>query len=201
MTAYVGLLDVAGLRPDDVVWVSAAAGAVGSIAAQIAKLNGHRVIGSTGSDAKVAHLVDDLGLHAAFNHRDAPVADLLRAAAPEGIDVYFDNVGGDHLEAAVGALRRGGRVALCGAVSEYEAVPRGPANLFRAVTHELTLRGFRGSRHVDRLPAVQRELAGWIRDGRLRCTETVLDGLERAPEALTRMLAGETTGKTLVRIA
>ena len=147
LTAYVGLLEVAGLRDGDVVWVSAAAGAVGSIVAQIAKLRGHTVIGSAGSAAKVAHLLDDLRLDAAFNHRDGPVADLLRAAAPDGIDVYFDNVGGDHLEAAIGALRRGGRAALCGAVSEYDAdEPRpGPANLFRAVTHELTLRGFRGS--------------------------------------------------------
>jgi NADPH-dependent curcumin reductase CurA len=107
---------------------------------------------------------------------------------------------GLNLEAAVGALRRGGRVALCGAVSEYETPGLGPANLFRAVTHELSLRGFRGSSHVDRLGAVQRELAGWIRAGRLRCTETVLDGLERAPEALALMLAGATRGKTLVRL-
>ena len=185
------------------MWVSAAAGAVGSIVAQIAKLRGHTVIGSAGSAAKVAHLLDDLRLDAAFNHRDGPVADLLRAAAPEGIDVYFDNVGGDHLEAAIGALRRGGRAALCGAVSAYDAdEPRpGPANLFRAVTHELTLRGFRGSAHVHRLGEVQRDMAGWIADGRLRYTETVVDGLERAPEALALMLAGRTTGKTLVRIA
>jgi NADPH-dependent curcumin reductase CurA len=201
LTAYVGLLEVAGLRAGDVVWVSAAAGAVGSLAAQIAKLRGHTVVGSAGSAAKVAHLIEDLGLDAAFNHRDGPVADLLSAAAPDGIDVYFDNVGGDHLEAAVGALRRGGRVALCGAVSEYETRRPGPANLFRAVTHELSLRGFRGSAHVDRLGAVQRELAGWIRAGRLRCTETVVEGLERAPEALALMLAGATSGKTLVRIA
>ena len=203
MTAYVGLLHVAGLHDGDVVWVSAAAGAVGSIAAQIAKLRGHTVIGSAGSAAKVAYLRDELQLDAAFNHRDAPVADLLRAAVPDGIDVYFDNVGGDHLEAAIGAMRRGGRAALCGAVSEYgaDASRPGPANLFRAVTHELTLRGFRGSAHVHRLGEVQRDLAGWIAEGRLRYRETVFDGLERAPEALALMLAGRTTGKTLVRIA
>ena len=119
LTAYAGLFDVAGLREGDVVWVSAAAGAVGSLAAQFAKLRGHRVIGSAGSDEKVAYLLDELGLDAAFNHRSGPVGELLRAAAPEGIDVYFDCVGGDHLEAALGALRRGGRVALCGAVSQY----------------------------------------------------------------------------------
>ena len=119
LTAYAGLFEVAGLREGDVVWVSAAAGAVGSLAAQFAKLRGHRVIGSAGSDEKVSYLLDELGLDAAFNHRAGPVADLLRAAAPEGIDVYFDCVGGDHLEAALGALRRRGRVALCGAVSQY----------------------------------------------------------------------------------
>ena len=203
LTAYVGLLHVAGLHDGDVVWVSAAAGAVGSLAAQIAKLRGHTVIGSAGSAAKVAYLRDELQLDAAFNHRDAPVADLLRAAGPDGIDVYFDNVGGDHLEAAIGAMRRGGRAALCGAVSEYgaDASRPGPSNLFRAVTHELTLRGFRGSAHVHRLGEVQRDLAGWIAEGRLRYRETVFDGLERAPEALAHMLAGRTTGKTLVRIA
>ena len=104
--------------------MSAAAGAVGSLAAQFAKLRGHRVIGSAGSDEKVSYLLDELGLDAAFNHRAGPVADLLRAAAPEGIDVYFDCVGGDHLEAALGALRRRGRVALCGAVSQYGRPPR-----------------------------------------------------------------------------
>ena len=119
LTAYAGLFDVAGLREGDVVWVSAAAGAVGSLAAQFAKLRGHRVIGSAGSDEKVSYLLDELGLDAAFNHRAGPVAELLRAAAPDGIDVYFDCVGGDHLEAALAALRRHGRVALCGAVSQY----------------------------------------------------------------------------------
>ena len=121
LTAYVGLFDVAGLREGDVVWVSAAAGSVGSLVAQMAKIRGHRVIGSAGSDDKVSYLLDELGLDAAFNYKAGPVAELLRAAAPDGIDVYFDNVGGDHLEAAIGALRRGGRVALCGAISEYDA--------------------------------------------------------------------------------
>ena len=122
VTAYAGLIDAAELREGDIVWVSAAAGAVGSLAAQIAKLRGHRVIGSAGSEAKVRFLLDELGLDAAFNYRDGPVVDLLREAAPEGIDVYFDNVGGDHLEAALATLRGWGRAALCGAISEYESV-------------------------------------------------------------------------------
>ena len=201
LTAYAGLFDAAGLREGDVVWVSAAAGAVGSLAAQFAKLRGHRVIGSAGSDEKVSYLRDELRLDAAFNHRAGRVEDLLRAAAPEGIDVYFDCVGGDHLEAALGALRRRGRVALCGAVSQYGRPQRGPANLFQATANDLTLRGFRGSSHLHLMGDMMRDVSGWLADGRLRYRETIVDGLERAPEALARMLAGDTIGKTLVRIA
>ena len=201
LTAYAGLFDVAELRPGDVVWVSAAAGAVGSLAAQFAKLRGHRVIGSAGSDEKVGYLLDELGLDAAFNHRAGPVAELLLSTVPDGIDVYFDGVGGDHLEAALGALRPRGRVALCGAVSQYGRPPRGPANLFQATANDLTLRGFRGSSHLHRMGDMVREVSGWLADGRLRYRETIVDGLERAPEALARTLAGDTIGKTLVRIA
>jgi NADPH-dependent curcumin reductase CurA len=201
LTAYAGLIDAAGLRAGDVVWVSAAAGAVGSLAAQIAKLRGHKVIGSAGSPAKVRYLLDELGLDAAFDYRDGALAEQIRAAAPEGIDVYFDNVGGDHLEAALATLKRGGRVALCGAVSQYEAPPQGPRNLFQAVANDLTLRGFRGSSHLHRFPDATRELGGWLAAGRLRYRETVVDGLERASEALVQMLAGATTGKTLVRLS
>ena len=201
LTAYAGLFDVAELRPGDVVWVSAAAGAVGSLAAQFAKLRGHRVIGSAGSDEKVGYLLNELGLDAAFNHRAGPVAELLRSTVPDGIDVYFDGVGGDHLEAALGALRPRGRVALCGAVSQYGRPPRGPANLFQATANDLTLRGFRGSSHLHRLGDMVREVSGWLADGRLRYRETIVNGLERAPEALARTLAGDTIGKTLVRIA
>ena len=203
LTAYAGLFEVAGLREGDVVWVSAAAGAVGSLAARFAKLRGHRVIGSAGSDEKVAYLLGELGLDAAFNHRAGHPAELLREAAPDGIDVYFDCVSGDHLEAALGALRRSGRVALCGAVSQYEDTgpTPGPGNLFRATANELTLRGFRGSSHVDRMGEMQREVGAWLRDGRLLYREWVVDGLERAPEALVDLLSGVTIGKTLVRIA
>jgi NADPH-dependent curcumin reductase CurA len=115
--------------------------------------------------------------------------------------VYFDNVGGEHLEAALGALRRGGRIALCGAVSTYQGAPAGPRNLFQATANDLTLRGFRGSSHLHRLPDLQRDMGGWIADGLIQTRETVFDGLDRAPEALVRLLAGETVGKTLVRIA
>jgi NADPH-dependent curcumin reductase CurA len=202
LTAYAGLFFAAGLRAGDVVWVSSAAGAVGSLAAQFAKIAGHVVIGSAGSDAKVGFLLDELGLDAAFNYKRGPVADLLREVAPDGIDVYFDCVGGDHLEAALGALRRFGRVALCGAVSEYDGGVRsaGPPALFHATANDLTLRGFRGSSYVERMGEVQESVGAWLRDGRLRYRETIVDGLEHAPEALARMLAGDTIGKTLVRL-
>jgi NADPH-dependent curcumin reductase CurA len=203
LTAWAGLFEAAGLRDGDVVWVAAAAGAVGSLAAQFAKLSGHRVIGSAGSDDKVTHLLDELRLDAAFNYKKAPLAELLRESAPDGIDVYFDTVGGDHLEAALGALRRHGRVALCGAISQYEndGPPRGPSNLFQATANDLTLRGFRGSSNLHQMQTMQKQVGEWLRDGRLVYRTTVVDGLERAPEALVRVLSGDTVGKTLVRIA
>lgn len=203
ITAYFGLVHAGELRTDDVVWVSAAAGAVGSLAAQFAKLRGHVVIASAGSDDKVEYLRDELGLDAAFNYRSGRVADLLRDAAPDGIDLYFDNVGGDHLEAALSALRRWGRVALCGAISDYESGTErvGPSNLFEATANDLTLRGFRGSSYLHLRDEVDREVGAWMRDGRLHYRETVYDGLESAPRAMVDMLAGKTIGKTLVHIA
>jgi NADPH-dependent curcumin reductase CurA len=176
---------------------------VGSLVAQLAKLRGHQVIGSAGSDEKVRYLLDMLGLDAAFNYKHGALPDLLSAAAPEGIDVYFDNVGGDHLEAALGALRKRGRVAMCGAISEYDAtrpIP-GPSNLFLAVANELTLRGFRGSSQVALMDEMVREVGEWIRAGRLRYEQTVVEGLENAPEALARLLRGDAAGKMLVHIS
>jgi NADPH-dependent curcumin reductase CurA len=151
----------------------------------------------------VSYLLDELGLDAAFDHTSGPLAELLRAAAPEGIDVYFDNVGGEHLEAAIGALRRHGRVAMCGAISQYDASRpgAGPSNLFLAIAKDLTLRGFRGSSHVDRMDDMVHDVGAWLREGRIRYRQTVVEGLERAPEALVRLLRGQTTGKTVVRIA
>jgi len=202
VTAYSGLFHVAGLRDGDIVWVSAAAGAVGSLVAQMAKIHGHRVIGSAGSDDKVRYLLEELGLDAAFNYKTGPVAELLRQAAPDGIDVYFDNVGGDHLEAAIGALRKSGRVAICGMISQYDSdePPPGPRNLFLTVANDLTIRGFRGSSNAHRLPEMTREVGAWLREGRIRYRETIVDGLAHAPEALAVLMRGDNTGKTLVRI-
>jgi hypothetical protein len=203
LTAYVGLLDIAAMQPGETVFVSAAAGAVGGLAAQIAKLRGAaRVIGSAGSESKVDYLTRTLGLDAAFNYRDAPVREQLKQAAPDGIDVYFDNVGGDHLEAAIAVLRPFGRVALCGAVSQYnDAEPApGPRNLSLAVGKRLTLRGFIVRDHSDRNREFVAEMGGWLASGRIRLDETVVDGLANAPEAFLGLLRGENTGKMVVRL-
>jgi NADPH-dependent curcumin reductase CurA len=202
LTAYAGLLDVAGLREGDVVFVSGAAGAVGSLAGQIAKLRGHTVIGSAGSPAKVAHLVDDLGFDRAFDYKDGDVAGQLAAAAPDGIDVYFDNVGGDHLEAAIHAMNRNGRVAMCGMISNYNAtapVP-GPVNLMQIVGKRLNLRGFIVTDHGERLPDLHAEVGPAVRDGRIAFRETVVAGLEHAPQAFIDLLRGANVGKMVVKV-
>jgi NADPH-dependent curcumin reductase CurA len=202
LTAYVGLLDMAAFKPGDSVFVSGAAGAVGSVVGQIAKARGAaRVIGSTGSAAKVAHL-HELGFDAAFNYKDGPVLKQLTEAAPDGIDVYFDNVGSDHLEAAINSLRPYGRVALCGAISVYNATepPTAPRNLGLAVGKRLTLRGFIVSDHADRRDTFLAEMGEWVRTGQVRIDETIVDGLENATQAFLGMMRGENTGKMVVRI-
>ena len=161
---------------------------------------GHRVVASAGSAEKVSWLLDEVGVAAAFNYREEPPRAALRRLAPEGIDVYFDNVGGDHLEAALDAMRPYGRVALCGSVSDYETDPVGPRNIFLATAKNLTLRGFRGGANFALLGEMQDRMGGWLRDGRIAHRETVYDGLASAPTAMNDMLAGRTVGKTLVRL-
>jgi NADPH-dependent curcumin reductase CurA len=201
LTAYVGLLDIATMQPGETVFVSGAAGAVGSIAGQIAKARGAaRVVGSAGSAAKVER-VRELGFDAAFDYHDGPVRHRLKDAAPDGIDVYFDNVGGEHLEAAIAAMRTYGRIALCGAISQYNQPTGGPANLGLAIPKRLTLRGYIITDHNRRMKEFAPEMAGWLRDGRVRYDETVVDGLENAPSAFIGMLAGRNTGKMIVRLA
>ncbi len=202
LTAYAGLLDVGRLRDSDIVFVSGAAGAVGSLVGQFAKLRGHTVIGSAGSAAKVDHLTQDLGFDAAFNYKDGPVLDSLRAVAPDGIDLYYDNVGGEHLEAAIEHLNVNGRVALCGAIAQYNAtepVP-GPANMVQIVGKRLTLRGFIVGDHYGRFPDFVAHVAPALAEGRIQARETVVDGLADAPQAFIDLLRGANVGKMLVRL-
>jgi hypothetical protein len=206
LTAYVGLVDIARCSPGDTVFVSAAAGAVGSTAAQVAKAMGCTVIGSAGSAAKVAFLLDELGLDAAFSHRDGSVRSGLSAAlariGADGLDVYFDNVGGEHLEAAIRRMRDFGRIALCGAISTYGNRVPGPGNLLLAIWRRLRLEGFIATDHVARRPAFERTMARWLREGRVRSVETVrTGGIAAAFPAMLGMLRGQDVGKTVVTLA
>ena len=203
LTAYAGLIEIAGLSEDDVVFVSGAAGAVGGIAGQIAKLRGHTVIGSAGSPEKVGYVTGELGFDAAFDYHDGAVADQLANNAPDGIDVYFDNVGGEHLEAAIGVLNQHGRVAMCGSISNYNATepPPGPTNLHEVVKKRLTLRGFIVRDHGHLMPDFVREVGTWLSEDRIKYRETVVEGLDNAPQAFIGLLRGENTGKMLVKLA
>ncbi|GAB2583960.1 NADP-dependent oxidoreductase [Streptomyces capparidis] len=203
LTAYLAVTDITRVREGDVVFVSGAAGAVGSVAGQLARLFGaKKVIGSAGGPRKTRTVVETFGFDAALDHRAGSVADQLAELAPEGIDVYIDNVGGDHLQAAIGAINTHGRIALVGMVSGYNAtepVP-GPTNLYRAATQRVTLRGVLVSDHLHRFPEYIGKAAGWLAEGSLRTEETVVDGLEQAPGALLGVLRGANTGKMLVRL-
>jgi hypothetical protein len=204
LTAWAGLFRLADFREGDSVFVSGAAGAVGSLVGQFARLKGaSAVIGSAGTPEKVRWLTGDLGFTSAFDYHDGPVRTSLRAAAPDGIDVYFDNVGGEHLEAAIGSLRKYGRAALCGAISGYNATeaPPGPRNMMLIVGQELSLRGFIVGSHTDLRPQFQETVSEWLRSGELQARETVVDGLENAPSAFLDMLRGANTGKMVVRLA
>ena len=203
LTAYVALTETAPVRPGDVVFVSAAAGAVGSVAGQIARRMGaSRVVGAAGGPDKAGTVVRRFGFDAAIDYKAGPVAEQLARAAPDGIDVYVDNVGGDHLEAAIAALRDRGRIALVGAIGEYNAAdpPPGPRNLYQAVIKQLTLRGILVLSHLDRLPEWIERAAGWLADGTLRTEQTVVEGLARAPQAFLGVLGGANIGKMLVRV-
>ena len=201
LTAYVGIVDIGAVEEGETVFVSGAAGAVGSVAAQLARARGARVIGSAGTPEKVAWL-DELGLDASFDYRETTTKRALRELAPDGVDVYFDNVGGDTLEAAIGAMRLRGRVVACGSISRYnatEALP-GPRNLFMVVTKRLRMQGFIVSDHAARFPAFLADVAPGVADGSIRYRETIVDGIERAPEAFIGMLEGANVGKMLVRV-
>lgn len=204
MTAYVGLLDIGQPKAGETVFVSAASGAVGATVCQIAKIKGCRVVGSAGSAEKVRWLLEEAGIDAAVNYREA--GDDLEAAiaqhCPDGIDVYFENVGGAHLTAALNLMNPFGRIAACGMISRYndETPVPGPSNLFLVVGKRLRMQGFIVSDHADRIEAFQRDMAQWIREGRMKWQETVYEGLENAPAAFIGLFRGENVGKAVVRV-
>ncbi|MGI5351352.1 NADP-dependent oxidoreductase [Streptomyces sp. CA-250714] len=203
LSAYVGLTEIAGLREGETVFVSGAAGAVGGVAGQIARLRGAKaVIGSAGSDAKAEYLTSELGFTAAFNYKDGSVREQVSRAAPAGIDVYFDNVGGDHLEAAIDVLNPHGRVALCGAISGYNATesPPGPRNMADVIKKRLTLRGFEVGDHAALRPRFVDEMSSWLVDNRITFRETVEHGIGNAVNAFLGLMSGRNTGKMLVRV-
>jgi len=202
LTAYVGLLRIAELKAGDVVFVSGAAGAVGSVACQIAKLKGHTVIGSAGGSQKAGFL-REIGVDHAIDYKaERDLTAALMRAAPEGIDVYFENVGGAHMEAALAAAKTFGRFALCGMISEYNNTDlgQGVRGLVQVVGKSLTLRGFIVSNHTDMQDAFVKDLAGWVAAGKIQSRETVKEGIENAPAAFLGLFKGENLGKMLVRL-
>jgi len=201
LTAYYGLFELGAPKEGETVFVSGAAGAVGSTVGQMAKIAGCRVIGSAGSEEKLAWL-RELGFDAAFNYRERKPREALAELAADGIDIYFDNVGGDHLEAAIGALRARGRVVACGSISRYNDVEpaSGPRNMFMVVTKRLRIQGYIVSDHFDRFGEFYEQAVEWVGDGRLRYRETVIEGIEKAPHAFVGLLRGENIGKMLVKV-
>ena len=203
LTAYVGVLDHGKPQTGETVFVSGAAGAVGSLVCQIAKLRGCRVVGSAGSDEKVAWLLDEAGIDAAINYRKVDdLAAAMRRCCPEGIDLLFETVGGQQLDAAVATMRPHGRIVLCGLISTINAEGARPglADLDAFITKRLSLRGFVVTDHLDRMPAFHADLKRWLARGEVRWRETIMDGLESAPAAFIKLFKGENVGKMLVRL-
>jgi len=202
MTAWVGL-NLVEVKAGDVIFISGAAGAVGSVAGQLAKLRGCRVIGSAGSMEKVMFLREECGFDIAFDYKIGPVLEQLNVEAPEGIDVYFDNVGGETLEAALSALRVHGRIIACGGISNYNAEkPRpGPSNLFNMITKRLTMKGLLVRDWLDRQGEFEREVGGYFKTGKLKSKETVVKGIDQAVDAFLGLFEGRNVGKMVVELA
>ncbi|MES2751708.1 MAG: NADP-dependent oxidoreductase [Pseudomonadota bacterium] len=203
LTAYFGLLDVGKPKSGETVVVSAAAGSVGSIVGQIAKIKGCHVVGIAGGKDKCNWLVSELGFDAAVDYKSEPVFKALKAAAPNGVDVYFDNVGGDILEACLPQMNNGGRIACCGAVSQYDGAPsatgpRGVPGLI--VVKRLIMQGFIVMDYYDQREKAMADLQSWVKAGKLKVQEDVIDGLENTPQALIGLLAGENRGKRMVKV-
>lgn len=203
LTAYVGLLDIGQPKPGETVYISAAAGAVGNVAGQIARIVGCRVVGSAGSDAKVEVLTKELGFDAAFNYKNGDLDALLSKHCPDGIDIYFENVGGAHLRAVLNHMKPFGRIPVCGMISLYndEKPEPGPDNLTLIIVQRLKLQGYIISDSYARLPEYLREASQWIAEGKLVLRETIVEGIENAVPAFLGLMRGENIGKMLVKLA
>ena len=200
-TAYGGLLHIGQLKDGEQVFVSTAAGAVGSVAAQIAKIKGCYVVGSTGAADKAAWLRDEVGLDAVINYKETPIKKALQDATPNGIDVYFDNVGGDHLEAALRRMNTLGRIPVCGFISGYNSGHSNVSNLSNIIYSRVMLRGFVGTDFPHLHGQFLTDMAGWLKAGKVKYQETVLDGIANAPNALIGLMEGKNSGKMLVKLA
>jgi hypothetical protein len=201
LTAYGGLLEVGALADGEQVFVSTAGGAVGSTAAQIAKLKGCYVVGSTGTEEKARWLRDELGLDAVINYKQEPIAEALAKATPKGIDVYFENVGGGHLDAALPRMNVRGRIPVCGMISGYNGGGEPVRGLFNMIYRRVRMEGFVASDFTHLNAAFQSEMSAWLKSGQVKYQETILDGFERAPEGLIGLFEGRNTGKMLIRLA
>jgi NADPH-dependent curcumin reductase len=203
MTAYFGLLDVGRVKEGDAVVVSGAAGATGSTVGQIARIKGAgRVVGIAGSDEKCAWLVDELGFDAAINYKQPDVAERLRAACPDGVDLYFDNVGGELLDICLAQLAMRGRIVLCGAIASYNEAgpPPGPRNYINLLIRRGRMEGFIILDYLDRFAEGQAEMATWVAEGKVKFAVHLVDGLEQAPSALNLLFTGGNRGKVIVRV-
>jgi len=202
MTAYFGLLDVGQPKPGETVVVSAAAGAVGSVVGQIAKIKGCRVVGIAGGSQKCTYVVKELGFDAAIDYKHEPVVDALRKHCPKGIDVYFDNVGGEILDACLALLNRGARIPLCGAISQYNAkAVEGPKNYLSLLINRAKLEGFIVFDYADRYQEAAVQMAGWMMAGKLKSREDIVSGLQTFPETLLKLFTGENNGKLVIKVA
>ena len=203
MTAYFGLLDIGKPKEGDTVVVSGAAGAVGMVVGQIAKIKGCRVVGIAGGQEKCQYVVRDLGFDAAIDYKAEDVRKSLHTHCPDGINVYFDNVGGDILEAALANLARGARIVICGAISQYCATGpvKGPSNYLSLLVNRASMTGMVVFDYADRYAVAGREMAGWMAAGKLKTREHIVEGLETFPDTLLQLFKGENTGKLVLKIA
>ena len=203
LTAYFGLLHVGKPREGETVVVSAAAGSVGSIVGQIAKIKGCRAVGIAGGADKCRYLTQELGFDAAIDYKSGDVKDGLRQHCPKGVDVYFDNVGGDILDTVLTRISRGARIVICGAISQYNntAPVKGPSNYLSLLVNRASMTGMVVFDYTGRYALAAREMAGWMAEGKLKTREDIVDGFEAFPETLLRLFKGENLGKLLIRVA